>query len=142
MNERTLNILTVIVLALALIAGILILAVFINPLAGINPFPPEPTPAILLLPTATATYLQLPPTWTATALPEHLVETPTLRPSSTPIPTMTKYLFSSRTPTPTDTSTPTNTPTVTNTPKPKPTNTKTLTLTPTNTMVPTDTITP
>ncbi len=144
MKERTLNIIAVIVLALTLILGVLMLIVYTNPTSGINPFPPPPTPGLLQLPTATPTLKQLPPTWTATAVPEFLVQTSTLRPSSTPVPTMTDYEFSSRTPTATDTSTPTSTPTRTHTPRPTATRTvtPTFTLAPTNTTEPTLTSTP
>ena len=77
------NILTVVVLLVALCVGVLFLTVFINPNAGINPFPPSTLPATIALDTLTPTPKQLlPPTWTS--VPPQATET--LLPTETMVP--------------------------------------------------------
>lgn len=77
------NILTVVVLLIALCIGVLFLTVLINPNAGINPFPPATLPATIALDTLTPTPKQLlPPTWT----PVPPQATATLFPTETSIP--------------------------------------------------------
>ena len=79
------NILTVVVLVIALCVGVIFLTVFINPNAGINPFPPPTFPVAMELDTLTPTPKQvLPPTWTMTPT-ETLIPTIT----NTPEPTVT-----------------------------------------------------
>ncbi len=74
------NILAVVVLVVALCIGVIFLTVFVNPNAGINPFPPSTLPATIALDTLTPTPKQLlPPTWTATPPPA----------TETPLPTAT-----------------------------------------------------
>lgn len=71
------NILTIVVLVMALCVGILFLTVFINPSVGINPFPPPTMPVLIALDTSTPTPRQvLPPTWTPTAPPSPTRPTP------------------------------------------------------------------
>ncbi len=105
--------------------------IFLNPYSQLNPFPPPTVPVALILPSATPTYQQLPPTWTPGA-GQQMIQ-PNLRPSSTPFSTgqPVVILMPSRTPfptatdTPTPTSTPTNTPAVSNTPSKTPNRTNT-----------------
>lgn len=79
------NILTVVVLVMALCVGVIFLTIFVNPNAGINPFPPPTMPIAMELDTLTPTPKQvLPPTWTLTPT-ETLVPTST----NTPEPTVT-----------------------------------------------------
>ncbi len=79
------NILTVVVVVIALCVGVVFLTIFINPNAGINPFPPPTFPAAMELDTLTPTPKQvLPPTWTMTPT-ETLIPTIT----DTPEPTVT-----------------------------------------------------
>lgn len=80
-------------LAGALIIGIIVLTIFINPNSSVNPFPVPTYPPTMALPTSTATLVQLPPTWTPTPQVEI-----TLRPTSTPIPTETPFVFPTRKP--------------------------------------------
>lgn len=56
--------------------------IFKNPASSINPFPPPTLPALIALPTQTATPVRLPPTWTP-----DVTATPTpIPPTSTPTP--------------------------------------------------------
>ncbi|MCC6148032.1 MAG: hypothetical protein IT308_10750 [Anaerolineaceae bacterium] len=79
------NILTV----LALVGIIVVIGwfaiVFENPYAAINPFPPPTLPVPIVLPSATPTVPQLPPTWTPGA-------TDTAVPTFTPVPSYTATL--------------------------------------------------
>lgn len=148
MKELYWNFLTILVLIAAVLVVGIVGILFGNPYIEWNPFPPPPLPERLVLPTATPTYLQLPPTWTFT--PEAIEATPTLLPSSTAEPTATTLILPSipDTETPTETATntatfrvvPTRTRTPTSTneppappPPPKPTNTP---VPPTNTPEP------
>lgn len=87
------DILAITALAATLVIGIVVLAIFINPDSSINPFPVPTLPPTMAVPTSTATLVQLPPTWTPTPLPEI-----TLKPTSTPIPTETPFVFPTRKP--------------------------------------------
>lgn len=71
------------VLAIAGIIFIMVLAIFFNPGAPVNPYPPAGY-RTEIPPTPTATLNQLPATWT----PAPTIEV-TKRPTSTPIPTST-----------------------------------------------------
>lgn len=63
--------------AVAIIAVVVIVfAIFANPQTSINPLPPPTLPAPLMLPTATPTLLQLPPTWTPKPNSGNLLTTP------------------------------------------------------------------
>lgn len=136
MKVLLLNICTGLFLFLAVLFGLFFLVVLINPQSYLNPLPPPLMPERLVLPTQTATSLQLPPTWTNTPItlpsipPLGFGATATLRPSSTLYPTNTSFSLPTRTPTPTKTFTPTVTSTSTNTS----TSTSTPTITPTNTV--------
>lgn len=138
-KDSTWNILTILALAGNFALIVTIIVIFINPSSSLNPLPPPQLPEVLILPTATATGIQLPNTWT----PTPLLETPT------PRPTATSTATASLTPTPTvPTPTPTETATQTLTPTFRPTRTRTPTATateeqptekppePTNTPVP------
>lgn len=103
------NILTIVfLLGITCIIGVVLL-LFINPNAAINPFPPPTKPVALVLPTATPTPLnQLPPTWTPTLTPpptSTFTPSPTRTPS-TPTPTSTRFVLPTWTPSPTNTPTP------------------------------------
>ncbi len=95
------DILAIAALAGAVIFGALVLVIFINPNSSVNPFPPPTLPPTLLLPTSTATLVQLPPTWTPTPQPQF-----TQRPTGTPIPTETPFVFPTRKAIPARTPTP------------------------------------
>lgn len=108
-NDRLFNILTIVFLVLSLCLGGLFVSIFMNPYSALNPFPPNtpfPTPV-----PATITPIGLPPTWTPqpTAI---LTETPTPRPSITPLPSDTPF------PTPTSFFTATATVPASRTPRP------------------------
>ena len=105
----------VILLWVALV--IVLLAIFIDPVSSLNPFPPATLPASVVIPSATATYRQLPPTWTPTVNGEILL------PTFTSAPTSTGFILPTMTNTSTSTPTKTNTPTVTKTPTITPTET-------------------
>lgn len=79
------NILTIVTLLAAFCVGVVFLTLFVNPQAGINPFPPPTMPAMMQYPTATSTsHIQLMPTWTPTNTKEP-TSTITPRPTSTEI---------------------------------------------------------
>ncbi len=114
MKNSVLNILTILALLAIMAFCIVVALIFINPRSPINPLPPEELPEILVLPSPTATSLQLP---TLAELEPEVVFTntveSTLRPSSTPLPTFTSFVLPTATITLTPTRTPTETPTVT-----------------------------
>lgn len=82
------DILTIVVVAITAILLLVMLVIFINPNSSINPFPQPTLPALVVLPSPTATLYMLPATWTPTPLVEA-----TRMPSSTPIPTMTPLVL-------------------------------------------------
>ncbi|MBC7243286.1 MAG: hypothetical protein H5T60_12685, partial [Anaerolineae bacterium] len=103
MSDRTLEVITIIILLLTVLTAMVYVAIGVNPYIFLNPFPPprpgetaEQPAGVAALPAETATPT-FPPTWT---------------PTPTNTPTMTK------TPTPTGTPTATATPTATHTPPP------------------------
>jgi hypothetical protein len=99
------DVLTVLVLLLALAIGAFMLYIFINPQTPLNPlYPNIPTP--FRFPTATVTPIQMEPTWTPTFVDATI--TPTLAPTFTLQPSATAVSFvpPSRTPSPTPTSEP------------------------------------
>ncbi len=110
-SDRTLEIITVLVVVMIALVIICYLAIWFNPTIFLNPFPPPPTEVVQVPPT------QAPgqPTWTPTVPP-----TSTSTPTATSTPTLTPEPTSTYTPTPTNTftPTPTNTPTPTDTPPP------------------------
>lgn len=77
------NLATVFVIALIPITASFFLMIFLNPQSSFNPFPPPTLPALVQPPTATATLLALPPTWTPTPSPTPDY-TATPEPSATP----------------------------------------------------------
>jgi hypothetical protein len=94
------NIMTGIVLFSALLVGFGTLMIYVNPQAGINPFPPATLPALAVIPTSTPTVRSiLPPTWTPTPTQEPS-PTSTLKPSSTPLITNTPVFLPDATITP------------------------------------------
>lgn len=97
------NLLTVLTLLATLALATWFTLVFINPTAPFNPFPPQPMPVALSLPTLEPTPLgQLPPTWTpeptATPTPTE-TPTPTVTATETPLPSLTPDPNFSPTPT-------------------------------------------
>jgi hypothetical protein len=86
------NILTIVALLATFCVGIVFLTLFVNPQAGINPFPPPTLPGVMQFPTATNTSsIPFLPTWTATNTKE-----PTS--TFTPRPTTTKIIVATDTP--------------------------------------------
>lgn len=112
------DILAILFLLASIIAGLYFLSLYLDPSSIPQLFNTPTLPATISIPTSTRTPFKLPPTWTATVF-----QPPTLRPSSTPVPTRTGFVLPSFTPT----NTPTYTPTVTHTM----TETRTVTMTPT-----------
>ncbi|MCJ7623269.1 MAG: hypothetical protein MUO76_07180 [Anaerolineaceae bacterium] len=123
---------TIFLLLITVIIGIWVAQVFIDPQTSLNPLPPPTLPALLDLPSPTATQRSMPSTWTPESKQGAEVVTRTLKPSSTVQFTATSIFVNTFTNTPTPTNTPTNTPTVTNTPTitNTPLPTKTFTITP------------
>ena len=82
-----LNVLTGVVILIALSIGAVFLLIFINPYLGFNPFPPPTLPALASFPTATPTPRSMfPPTWTPTPSPvptSTRTPQPTVKPSPT-----------------------------------------------------------
>lgn len=105
-NDRLLNILTLLLLAGALCIGSVSLNIYFNPQSAVNPFQPPAVPTLAEVPTATISPIPPTPTVTATASPSPF---PTLRPSSTPLPTDTPFTVLTLTiqPTPRHSATPT-----------------------------------
>ncbi len=139
------DIFSVVTLAGILVLGMVFATIFSNPYTPLNPFPPATLPALVTLPSPTATSI-FPATWTPTSefgqTPAVDVMTPTPSETSTvyALPTFTATLEATFTFTPsqTPTSTLTPTPTRTNTPAPaQPSNTPH----PSNTPTPQPTIT-
>jgi hypothetical protein len=98
------NILTLLVLLAALICGLVMLNIFINPNAGLNPFPPPTMPQRVSPPTATVTpRFVIEATWTMEPTPE---------PSLTPTPKPTSTVFLTEAPSGPSTETPTASPTL------------------------------
>jgi hypothetical protein len=107
------DILSVMMLAATAVVLVIYGIVFINPNVPFNAFAPGDLPAVVVLPSPTATLFQFPATNTPTVF-----NTPTTRPTitSTPTITVTSTQFVTQTLTATITSTPTITPTITRTP--------------------------
>lgn len=120
MNSRVWDILSIIGLISICCLVVVFAQIAMDPNSSLNPFPPPTMPALIELPTSTATLRSLPPTWTATPPVDREIQSTQTLPS-----TRTGWVL------PTFTSTPTNTPTRTNTP--------TVTKTPTETRIPTNT---
>ncbi len=120
MNSRVWDILSIIGLISICCLVVVFAQIAMDPNSSLNPFPPPTMPALIELPTSTATLRSLPPTWTATPPVDREIQSTQTLP-----PTRTGWVL------PTFTSTPTNTPTRTNTP--------TVTKTPTETRIPTNT---
>jgi hypothetical protein len=99
------DMLSILVLVITLCIGAYFALIFANPLTPLNPLPP------IIIPTSTATQLQLPPTWTPTVTVQP-TETATLAPLITVPPTFTPVLLvpPTKTPVPTTTPKPTSTP--------------------------------
>lgn len=112
------DILAIIFLLAAIVTGLYFVSIFADPSSAPSFLFTPTLPPTIFVPSATSTRFALPPTYTATEFSQ-----PTLRPSSTPLPTRTGFVLPTFTPTFTPTRTVTMTYTVTNT--------KTPTLTPT-----------
>jgi hypothetical protein len=99
------DVLTVLVLLVALLIGAFMFYIFINPQTPLNPlYPNIPTP--FRFPTATVTPIQMEPTWTPTFVDATI--TPTLAPTFTlqPSATVISLVPPSRTPSPSPTAGP------------------------------------
>lgn len=95
------NALTLVTLLGVLGVVAVFLLLFTNPNIFFNPFPPQPLPTPLSLPTATPTPRSiLPPTWTPSPTPEPTA-TFTPEPTHTPSPTATPFSLFTPTTTPT-----------------------------------------
>ncbi|HET58783.1 MAG TPA: hypothetical protein ENN32_00240 [Chloroflexi bacterium] len=107
------DILSVMMLAAAAVVLVIYGIIFINPNVPFNAFSPGGLPAVVVLPSPTATLFQFPATNTPTVF-----NTPTTRPTITSTPTLTDTptLYVTSTMTATITRTPTITPTITRTP--------------------------
>ena len=137
MTKKNWNILTIIILALTALMCLFVLFIFIDPQSGLNLFAPPTLPPLMSLPSSTPTLRKLPPSWTPGTGPE-IVETVSLKASSTMAETNTPVPFNTFTNTPTRTNTPTNTPTPTNTATITPTATTTKTQTATQNLTATE----
>jgi hypothetical protein len=85
-RDRIWNILSIFVLLMILGVIVATYMIFSNPQASINPFPPATMPAMIVLPSPTATLRMLPPTWTATVPPVTPTETPIISVGSSGLP--------------------------------------------------------
>lgn len=100
MSALVWNILTVLVLLSGICIGVVFFMIFTNPNTALNPLKPIPLDTQIILPTATLTPQQLPPTWTPTpTLTPAASNTP--RPTNTLIPTLTPFGAATDTPGPT-----------------------------------------
>jgi hypothetical protein len=94
------NLLTGFALLGVVLVGVVAALIFINPQAGINPFPPPTLPALASFPTITPTARSiLPPTWTPMATTEPSA-TSTARATATPLVTQTAVFLPEATITP------------------------------------------
>ena len=82
------DILTIVVVVATVTILIVVLTIFTNPDSSLNPFPLPTLPPTIMVPSPTATQVQLPPTWTPGPTAEIF-----RFPSSTPIPTMTPLVL-------------------------------------------------
>jgi hypothetical protein len=82
------DILTIAVLFATAVVIVVVLAIFINPDSGINPYRYPTLPPTIMVPTATPTLVSLPPTWTPTPIIEA-----TKRSTSTPFPSSTPLVI-------------------------------------------------
>jgi hypothetical protein len=105
------DVLSILVLIVAVCVVCSIAVIFFNPHSTLNPFPPPTEPVLGPIPTATLFGKTLPPTWT----PQAAVATITPRPTWTVVPTATLITLPTFTPYPTFTPVP-PLPTITSTP--------------------------
>jgi hypothetical protein len=107
-QDRLFSLLSLVMLGLTLLTIIYYITIVVNPMTGLNPFPPDPAGFIVATSTPTPIPTETPvATWTPT-------RTPTITP--TPPPSFTPTI----TPTPEPTVPPTDTPTPSLTPSPTP----------------------
>lgn len=91
--DRLWNSLTLITLLATLAVVVILLVIFNNPKAGVNPFPPPELPEKLVLPTSTVT-ATIPPTLTPTLTPTaEITQTTTQIPTIAPSPTVEVVLI-------------------------------------------------
>ncbi len=93
------DVFSILVLIVTACLGAYYLLIFITPTTPLNPFPPQRAQAVDLLPTPTATLLEMPPTWTPSATP-YIPPTNTPLPSFTPVFTFTPVALTPPTATP------------------------------------------
>lgn len=84
-RDATWNAFSGIVIAAAVVAAALLVWVFIDPSAPLNPFPPPTMPVLAVAPATTPTLYVLPATWTPTSAPS---STPAPTATHTPLPTL------------------------------------------------------
>ncbi len=82
MNSRLWDILSIIGLVSICCLVVVFAQIAMDPNSPLNPFPPPTMPAMIELPTSTATFRSLPPTWTATPKETRIIRPP--RPSPHP----------------------------------------------------------
>jgi hypothetical protein len=70
MKNTTWNILTILVLLATCLVAVMVVQIYSNPESALNPFRAPGLPATVVIPSATPTFKQLPPTWTFTPLPQ------------------------------------------------------------------------
>jgi hypothetical protein len=107
MNNRFWDVLSILGLLATCGVAAVVLMIFSDPNSSFNLFPPPTEIPTVVLPSATATRLQMPPTWTPTA---NFIDTPTRAATRTPLPSSTSFVLASFTPSNTITNTPTETP--------------------------------
>lgn len=78
------NMLTVLVLLATVAVAAADFSILLNPFSGLNIFQPPPLATAIVLPSATPTLRQLPPTWTVTPT---VTSTPTITPPAPVVPT-------------------------------------------------------
>lgn len=78
-QDRFWNLLTFFLLFGIIGQLVIFMAIYIRPDVSFNPFPPEPLPALVVIPSETPTPIDFPPTWTPTPPPTAV---PTLTPQA------------------------------------------------------------
>lgn len=84
------NLLSIIVLLVIIVLVVLIAIIVVNPYSSLNPFPPGQLPTLMSFPTGTSTSLPL-PTPDSPSATVQTVETSTVLPTWTPMPSITPF---------------------------------------------------
>lgn len=98
-NDLLWNLLSFLMIAAIIGAGVIFITIFSNPNSAMNPFPPFTMPEAIVLPTSRPTF---PATWTATVAPS----TPTPAPPTADVPVVSATPAEVGTPSPTETQQP------------------------------------